>query len=217
MAATTSKSKSYYDIIGALSTFEVSQEVTLTNKELEQLTKEGGNDAEDNESEEEEEEEQESDDDVRAPVHSYLGGRVNVKEAALASYDLGHTLLGGYVPQHQLESLSSVDFAHYFKRTLESKEALQVFDTFLPATSRTYMLPSTQAERDAKLNGTEGAESNDTHSSNTAAAADDAASYERILPDGKIVRKVVICKRCNRKFRGIDRMKQLKKHQCSPK
>lgn len=225
VSMTVANARGYYDILGALSTFEVSQEVSLTHEELTQLAQEAQKESEggdvqgkktDGNSESgDADANDKDDDDERTPVHSYLGGRVKVKEAALASYDLGHTLLGGYVPQHQLESLSSIDFANYFRRTLENEDAVQIFDTFLPASSRTYMLPSTQAERDAQA-GVEG--STATNAATAAAqAAENAANYERVLPDGKIVRKVVVCKRCNRKFRGIDRMKQLRKHECAAK
>ncbi|CAB4255092.1 similar to Saccharomyces cerevisiae YBL006C LDB7 Component of the RSC chromatin remodeling complex [Maudiozyma barnettii] len=197
--------RDYYEVIGALSSFETSQEVVLSHEELKQLT----------EQKDSTEQKKTLGDKERIPVHTYLGSKVDMKEAAHASYDLSHTILGGYVPQRQLESLSSVDFAHYFNRTLDCDEALQIYDIFLPASARQCMLLSTQNEIDVRVKAK--AKAKLERKQKAAAAAADSANGtdERVLPDGKIVRKVIVCKRCNRKFRGEDRMKQLKKHECT--
>ncbi|SMN20968.1 similar to Saccharomyces cerevisiae YBL006C LDB7 Component of the RSC chromatin remodeling complex [Maudiozyma saulgeensis] len=199
----TATKRDYYEVIGALSSFETSQEVVLSNDELVELTK-PKIDTQQKEASEE-----------RIPVHAYLGGKVNMKEAAHASYDLGHTLLGGYVPQRQLESLSSIDFAHYFDKTLDCDDALQIFDTFLPASARQCMLLSTQNELDIRAKAKAKAKLERKQKAATAAADSANGTDERVLPDGKIVRKVIMCRRCNRKFRGEDRMKQLKRHECT--
>lgn len=198
----TDETTSYYDVIGTLSSFECSQEVTFNQEELTELTKESTEDKPQDKSNNE-----------RIKVHSYLGGKIDTKEASQANYDLGHTLLGGYVPQHQLECLSSIDFAHYFNRTLDCEDALKIYETFLPAGSRQCMLLSTQHDIEAKVKAKAQAK---LEKKQRASGADPNGNQdERVLPDGKIVRKVIVCRRCNRKFRGSDRMKQLKRHECT--
>lgn len=193
------KRRDYYTIIGALSAFETSQEVTFTPEELVELTAT----TTDGEQEKVEGKEEEHETDgKRVPVHAYLGGKVDLKEASNANYDLSHTLLGGYVPAKQLESLSSIDFAHYFHKLLECDDALQVFDMFLPANSRMNLLLSSQSKTTA---GPE---------KSMEKKRKELDNFERVLPDGKIVRKVIVCQRCKHKFRGPDRMKLLKKHAC---
>ena len=198
----TTETNNYYDVIDVLSSFECSQEVTFNAEELTELTKQPT-----------ENKEQDKTENERIKVHSYLGGKIDTKEASQAHYDLGHTLLGGYVPQHQLESLSSIDFAHYFNKTIDCDQALKIYETFLPASSRQCMLLSTQHDIEAKAKAKAQAKLEKKHkAAGTDATGDDD---ERVLPDGKIVRKVIMCRRCNRKFRGADRMKQLKRHECN--
>ena len=197
----TTETKNYYDVIGALSSFECSQEVTFNSEELTELTKQPKLDIQDDKA-----------DNERIKVHSYLGGKIDTKEASQAHYDLGHTLLGGYVPPHQLESLSSIDFAHYFNKTIDCEEALKIYETFLPASSRQCMLLSTQHDIEAKAKAK--AQAKLEKKQKTSGTDSNGNDDERVLPDGKIVRKVIICRRCNRKFRGADRMKQLKRHEC---
>ena len=117
--------KNYYDIIAGLSAFESSQEVTLSSNELEELVKNTESTPET--PKQVIQEDTEKIDKKRMTVHGYLGGKVDLTEATNASYDLSHTLLGGYVPKRQLESLSSIDFAHYFHKSLECENALQLY------------------------------------------------------------------------------------------
>ncbi|EDO17619.1 hypothetical protein Kpol_1061p44 [Vanderwaltozyma polyspora DSM 70294] len=125
----TVQKRNYYDVIAGLSAFEKSNDVTLSNEELRELTtindKDGDDELQSNENEENLKNDEEK---GKMVVHGYLGGKVDLSEASNATYDLSHTLLGGYVPKKQLESLSSIDFAHYFHKSLECENALEVYD-----------------------------------------------------------------------------------------
>lgn len=116
----------YYDLISGLSAFECSHEVLLSAGELEQLVE--SSDEECCKNGETTDDESSTIEKKRLTVHGYLGGKVDLTEASNASYDLSHTLLGGYVPRRQLESLSSIDFAHYFHKSLECENALRNYD-----------------------------------------------------------------------------------------
>lgn len=180
-----SKRKSYYDVIGGLAAFECSQEVSLNPQELTELIK-----AEDdkqaqmipNNANEETRRK-------KVTVHGYLGGKVDLDEASNASYDLSHTLLGGYVPKRQLESLSSIDFAHYFHKSLECESALQVYDSFMANNFRRATAVPMDPPQDNSHNGT----------------------------PSPAIRKSLLCKKCGSKFTGSHRMHRLRKHVCNNK
>ncbi|CDH09323.1 related to Chromatin structure-remodeling complex protein RSC14 [Zygosaccharomyces bailii ISA1307] len=185
MNSRLSKKKGYYDVIAGLAAFECSQDVSLTTQELDELVK-----AEDdkqtqvipNSANEETRKK-------KVTVHGYLGGKVDLDEASNASYDLSHTLLGGYVPKRQLESLSSIDFAHYFHKSLECESALQVYDSFMASNFRRAPALPTDPVQDNLHSGT----------------------------PSPAVRKSLVCKKCGARFSGSHRMHRLRKHTCNNK
>lgn len=179
------KKRSYYDVIAGLAAFECSQEVTFNPHDLQELVKQPD--------ESQKPFNDENSRKKRTIVHGYLGGKVDMNEASNASYDLSHTLLGGYVPKRQLESLSSIDFAHYFHKSLECENALQVYDLFVG---------TGYGRIPAHINGRE------------AAPVENATIAERTSTPAKSVRKVVVCKRCRSRFAGPRRMQELEKHAC---
>ncbi|CCF59884.1 hypothetical protein KAFR_0I01030 [Kazachstania africana CBS 2517] len=183
MAALVENGKDYYDILAGLSAFERSHEVSFTLEELKELVKPKKDD------EKKKLQEGSKKSSKRITVHGYLGGKVDLTEASNANYDLSHTLLGGYVPKKQLESLSSIDFAHYFHKSLDCEDALKIYDLFIS---------SYNGNRINKMGSTGLAN----------------GSLSRLSTDGKPLRKVLVCKKCHSKFYGINRMKQLKKHDC---
>lgn len=189
-----SKKRNYYDIIAGLAAFECSQEVTFNPLDLQELVKQP---------DEAKKPSSTIDDDPRKKrtiVHGYLGGKVDLNEASNASYDLSHTLLGGYVPKRQLESLSSIDFAHYFHKLLECENALQVYE----------LLVGTGYGRiPAHINGRVAAP---VEAAVTSAAG--AIDGEGAAAPPRSVRKVVVCKRCRTRFTGPRRMQELEKHAC---
>lgn len=182
------RKKGYYDVIAGLSAFESSQEVTFSREDLQELVKE---------EEELAKQTGKVEDDTRrkrTTVHGYLGGKVDINEASNASYDLSHTLLGGYVPKRQLESLSSIDFAHYFHKSLECEDALQVYDVYV---GNGYGRITPQLNRMA-----------------TPTSEAEANGRETITEPGKMVRKVIVCRRCKSRFVGPKRKHDLEKHEC---
>lgn len=202
----TGSKKTYYDIIAGLAAFEKSQAVSLTPEELLELTTISNNTKEEKKKEDHSETEIKPDNSIgekkvedteaeedkpKINIHGYLGGKVDLSEATNVNYDLGHTLLGGYVPKKQLESLSSLDFAHYFHKSLECEDALQIYDLFIPTSNKMHMLLNTNGNDTSKI------------------------TPDRITPEGKIIRKVIICKKCKSKFYGPTRLQQLKKHDCN--
>ncbi|EJT41661.1 LDB7-like protein [Saccharomyces kudriavzevii IFO 1802] len=119
----------YYAVLAGLSALEKSPQVVFTAAELQQLTQQCSSA---NESARDREiSEGKVSKPKRVAVHGYLGGKVSLADAAQVEYEVGHSLLGSYVPRQQLEALSSVDFAHHFHRTLECKAALETHDVFL--------------------------------------------------------------------------------------
>lgn len=216
--------KDYYDIIAGLSAFEKSQDVVLTREELVELTSvddtkrvdEEKTDGKEETSKEEEEkrEEVEEVEEKKAPVkrhrpslHNFLGGKVDIQEVQTAQHNLSHTLLGAYVPKKQLESLSSLDFAQYFHKALECEESLQIYDLFIQPTQNkiqnSILLNNAMNNSLANIHGM--SESDPEHNPRV---------YQWTKPDGKTVKKVVICNRCGNKFSGQNRMKQLAQHRC---
>lgn len=187
------RKKGYYDVIAGLSAFECSQEVVFSREDLVELVKAEEELAKQNGKPEE---------DVRrkrTTVHGYLGGKVDLNEASNASYDLSHTLLGGYVPKRQLESLSSIDFAHYFHKSLECEDALQIYEVFvgngynqIPAQLNSRMISNT--------------------SPGTPASGSDNNGKETV--PSKVVRRVIVCRRCKSRFVGPRRKQELEKHEC---
>ena len=176
--------KNYYDVIAGLSAFEKSNDVTLTIEELKELT-EVESDKEDKAKKlSKDEQHKEDENKVRMNVHGYLGGRVDLSEAPNTTYDLSHALLGGFVPRRQLESLSSIDFAQYFHKSLECENALEVYDLLVGNEYRHVQQQQHRNEIDNK---------------------------------DKVVRKVIVCKKCQARFMGPDRMKSLYKHNCNSK
>lgn len=195
------KKKNYYDIIAGLSAFEYSHEVTLSPQDLLELVTE---DAEPNEEPESMFDDKKK---KRTTVHGYLGGKVDINEASNASYDLSHTLLGGYVPKRQLESLSSIDFAHYFHKSLECEGALQVYDLLMGNDYRRLNL---------HINGNSSREGTTTTATPPSNSIESEAGATR-TNHHRVVRKAVICKKCGAKFVGSTRMKMLGKHICNVK
>lgn len=210
--------KNYYDIIAGLSAFDKSQDVVLSRTELEELTEEKeetqtdsmGNEFKDEIDDNKEKGEQKSNRQRRPILHDYLGGKVDTQELQTVQHDLSHTLLGGYVPKKQLESLSSLDFAQYFHKALECEESLQIYDLFIQPTQnkpiQSYFLGNTPdpGAIDAQVEET----------SAPLGPEKDPKVYQWTKPDGKIVKKVVICNRCHSRFSGQNRMKQLVQHHC---
>lgn len=195
------KKRSYYDIIAGLSAFECSQDVSLNPHDLQELVTEG------DESDEQPEKVEEDVKRKRNTVHGYLGGKVDLNEATNASYDLSHTLLGGYVPKRQLESLSSIDFAHYFHKSLECENALQVYDL---------LVGSGYGRIPVHINGKSGDSRESTTASTSNNPVDSNGSEARTESrDNKAVRKVVVCKKCKSRFSGPRRMQMFKNHVCN--
>lgn len=210
--------KDYYDIIAGLSAFEKSQDVVLTKEELVELTTvdsiEKDNDKETNSKDGNTKEEAEK----KAPVkrhrpnlHTFLGGKVDIQEVQTAQHDLSHTLLGAYVPKKQLESLSSLDFAQYFHKALECEESFQIYDLFIQPTQN-------KIQNSILLNNAMNNSLNNSMTNIPGMTSSDPEHnpkvYQWTKPDGKIVKKVVICNRCGNKFSGQNRMKQLAQHHC---
>ncbi|CCD22491.1 Ldb7p NDAI_0A03340 [Naumovozyma dairenensis CBS 421] len=123
---------------------------------------------------------------VRPTIHSYLGGTINVTDKT--NYDVSHTLLGNHVPKSQLETLSSIDFAQLFHKYLSCEDVLQIHDIFFSNS-----FPNTFSSPPV-----------DIHNEDTNKEGEKAK-----------VRKVIICKRCNSRFTGRNRMSLLKKHTCN--
>ncbi|AJP83146.1 BAH_G0001910.mRNA.1.CDS.1 [Saccharomyces cerevisiae] len=119
----------YYDVLAGLSALEKSSQVVFSATELQQLTQQSH--ATDKGIEGSENSKAKVSKPKRVAVHGYLGGKVSLADAAQVEYEVGHSLLGSYVPRQQLEALSSVDFSHHFHRTLECKAALETHDVFL--------------------------------------------------------------------------------------
>lgn len=140
------REKSYYDIIAGLSAFECSHKVTLSPEELKDLT----NKTRENENNDDEEKNksQKNASTKRPIVHSYLGNKINLKEA---NYDLSHCVMGGFLPKNQLESLSSKDFAYYFHKSLECEDALEVYDLLVGNEYRVLRTPEKKNVRKALL------------------------------------------------------------------
>ncbi|KOH00838.1 Ldb7p [Saccharomyces eubayanus] len=119
----------YYDVLAGLAALEKSPQVVFTAAELQQLTQRSS--ADDDSAKKRENTSGKVSKPKRVGMHGYLGGKVSLADAAQVEYEVGHSLLGSYVPKQQLEALSSVDFAHHFHRTLECKTALETHDVFL--------------------------------------------------------------------------------------
>ncbi|CCK69403.1 Ldb7p KNAG_0C02920 [Huiozyma naganishii CBS 8797] len=191
--------RSYYDIISALSAVEKSQDVVFTPEELVELTaplEQGrSNDPQSD---------TKKDGKPRINVHGYMGDvKVNPVEASKVEYDLSHTLLGGYVPRKQLESLSSVDFAHYFHKALECENTLQIYDMFVPQKSAMHQVLAGRLDHDTTQQNQQQQQQQQQRT-----------TYQRVDAAGRIVKKVLVCKRCSSKFQGPHRWKQLKQHVC---
>ncbi|CCE63554.1 hypothetical protein TPHA_0F00680 [Tetrapisispora phaffii CBS 4417] len=184
--------KNYYDVIAGLSAFEKSNEVTLSIQELEELTSTKKDDTEkDNvDSITKKKILQEDEKKSKMIVHGYLGGKVDLSHASNATYDLSHCLLGGFVPKPQLETLSSVDFANYFHRSLECENALEVYDFLVGNEYRHVQQQQLKQNQDS-----EGYKSKNENA----------------------VRKVIVCKKCNSKFKGQNRLRMLYNHICNSK
>lgn len=188
-------------MLAGLSAFESSQEVIFNQHDLQELVKED----EEQQSKEQNKSTDEESRRKRTTVHGYLGGKVDLNEASNASYDLSHTLLGGYVPKRQLESLSSVDFAHYFHKSLECEDALQVYDVFVASG---YGRVATQ------LNGRVALNTGENTSSGTPASGLDENDKNTVTGPVKMTRKVIVCRRCKSRFVGPKRKHDLEKHEC---
>ncbi|KAG0662451.1 hypothetical protein C6P44_002241 [Monosporozyma unispora] len=205
--------KDYYDIIAGLSAFEKSQDVVLTREELVELTT--VDTVEDNKKKEDKDEKKEEEgEEVKEPrkrhrqnLHSYLGGKVDMSEIQTAQHNLSHTLLGAYVPKKQLESLSSLDFAQYFHKALECEESLHIYDLFIQPTQN-------KIQNSILLNNAMNISMANTPEISESDPAHNPKVYQWTKPDGKIVRKVVICNHCHSRFFGQNRMKQLAQHHC---
>lgn len=174
---------SYYDVLSGLAALQRSQDVSFTAEELRQFTrgiyekKPDGREKHD-----------ESKVPLRPVLHDLLGGTPDLQEAARAGCSLNHTLLGGYVPQSQLEALSGADFARYFHRVLECNNALETYNLFLAGTQAKAQVAS-------------------------GAVVQPKAAY--VNAEGKLVKKAVVCRRCKSKFYGASRLHALEQHKCS--
>ncbi|KAK5782461.1 Ldb7p PWA37_000605 [Arxiozyma heterogenica] len=151
----------------------------------------------------------------RPNLHGYLGGKVDMEEIKVAQHDLSHTLLGSYIPKRQLESLTSLDFAQYFHKALECEESLQIYDLFIQPVEN---IKSSSVAPKKIENGNSNNSNNITKDSLKEIDPSDLEHNQRVYqwtkPDGKVVRKVVLCNRCNGRFFGPNRMKQLLQHNC---
>ncbi|GCE99855.1 hypothetical protein ZYGM_003041 [Zygosaccharomyces mellis] len=185
------KRRTYYEVIAGLASFERSQDVSLSYPELQELV---NAESYNKQAEKLPNTANEGTKRKKVTVHGYLGGKVDLDEASNASYDLSHTLLGGYVPKRQLESLSSIDFAHYFHKSLECEDALQIYDLFVANNFRraTALPPAV------------------THINNN-------SDNEPHSSPGSTIKKSLICKKCGTKFSGSHRMHRLRKHSCNSK
>lgn len=189
----------YYSVLAGLSAFEASQNVSFTEQELEEFSHQQKQVPSGEELGEDGNETKSNTNNFTSakrmpPVHGYLGGRVDIKEAARANYDLSHTLLGGYVPKRQLEQLVSLDFAHFFNKNLECKSAIQVCSTFAgPANSPVNANTNTGSPEELRIQ---------------------QEAPEVTLPDGRIKHRVLECVKCHQRFRGPDRLRLLKQHSC---
>ncbi|GAV55794.1 hypothetical protein ZYGR_0AY01870 [Zygosaccharomyces rouxii] len=197
MSSQLPKRRTYYEVIAGLASFERSQDVSLSHPELQELVKAEIHNKQTEKLPNTANEEAKR---KKVTVHGYLGGKVDLDEASNASYDLSHTLLGGYVPRRQLESLSSIDFAHYFHKSLECEDALQIYDLFVANNfRRATALPSTVTHINNNNN-------------NNSSTHDEAHS-----PPGSNIKKSLVCKKCGTKFSGSHRMHRLRKHTCNSK
>ena len=223
--------KDYYDIIAGLSAFEKSQDVVLTKQELIELTKgqneeiDGGKNIEINNKDEIKDSNDSSNSNQeivtkqsmkrrqRPNLHGYLGGKVDMEKIKTAQHDLSHTLLGSYIPKRQLESLTSLDFAQYFHKALECEESLQIYDLFIQPTQviKGRSMISKNSSSTSSSNTPPGSSS---ENSDPMDPEHNPRVYQWTKPDGKVIRKVVICNRCNSRFFGPNRMKQLAQHSC---
>lgn len=196
--------KDYYDIIAGLSAFEKSQDVILTKEELLELTTVNNDEG----VKSKESGEKDTSKKTRPILHAYLGGKVDMNEVNSAKQDLSHTLLGGFVPQKQLESLSSIDFAEYFHKVLECEESLQIYDLFIqPSQNKTLPTVMMQQPNVTVQENTQDITKSTNPSMNPRV-------YQWTNPEGKTIKKIVICKRCGSRFSGQNRMKQLSQHNC---
>lgn len=200
---TAAEGLSYYDVIGALSTLECSQDVIFTPDELEQLTAHTKTGSQPQPTGFKR---------SKHNIHGYLGAKLNSSDVShVADCDLSHTLMGGYVPPTQLETLCGTNFADLFHRQLDCSELLQVYDIF----SKDILSPNMRQGTDAAAAAEDTRqEDKSTTSGGVRDPATDPKVYQWTTAEGKIIRKVVICRRCNSKFYGTQRLKQLQQHHC---
>lgn len=211
------KKLSYYDVIAALSTLECSQDVIFTPDELKQLTKQTKTQSLGQRT---------SFKRSKSNIHGYLGGKLNVNEVSIMDCDLSHTLMGGYVPQTQLETLCSTNFADLFHKQLNCSDLLQVHDIFnkdilSPSMRSSGASGSTNIDNIGGNNTSTELNIKNTNSStqlNVLADGRDPVTdpkvYQWTNTEGKTIRKIVVCRRCNAKFYGAQRLKQLQQHNC---
>lgn len=184
--------RSYYEVIGDLAAFELSQSVSFTKEQLIELIQQ-------------EQAFRLDRDDLnqcdfsnkkKIPIHSYLG-TLSSKDAEEASkhldaYNLKHTLLGGYVPREQLESLSGSDFAYYLHKVLECSGSIDTYGKYV---------------NPGKI-----------HISNDSSASSPVDQISRLNMTGSFrephTKKVVLCKLCKARFSGPRRFTELSHHRC---
>ncbi|AAS54402.1 AGL088Cp [Eremothecium gossypii ATCC 10895] len=225
-----SETRSYYSVISDLSCFEASDKVSFTREQLMELTQQEVDAREMRDNLERSEWETRK----RLPMHSYLG-QLAARDAEEAAkhpgyYTLQHTLLGGYVPRHQLESLSSTDFAHYLHKVLECEGPLDSYGKYV----NVGRIPIGSAEVAAEspmplavkapvpmpgLLGTPGSSSSTKvqtpSSSATPSAGTPPIVNTTIKKAGEShIKKVVLCKLCKKRFSGPRRFTEFSNHMC---
>ncbi|AET41080.1 Ldb7p Ecym_7234 [Eremothecium cymbalariae DBVPG len=225
-----SEIRSYYNVISDLSCFESSDKVSFTEEQLLELTQQ-------------EYDNRETRDDLsksglhfdpikRIPMHSYLGPLTarDAEEAAkhLGFYNLKHTLLGGYVPRNQLESLSSTDFAHYLHKILECEGPLDSYSKYVnvgripigsidPVNELPVPLSAkTPVQVQAGTPGSSSSTKVQTPSSSaTPSAGTPPIVNTTIKKAGEShIKKVVLCKLCKKRFSGPRRFTEFSNHMC---
>ncbi|AMD22258.1 HGL082Cp [Eremothecium sinecaudum] len=227
-----SEIRSYYDVISDLSCFESSDKVSFTREQLSELVQQEV----DNRAARDDLSKSSIDFDAskRIPMHSYLGplSAQDAEEASkhLGVYNLNHTLLGGYVPRNQLESLSSTDFAHYLHKVLECEGPLESYAKYVnvgripigsvdPANESPVPLTArapTQVQLPGSLGSAQGIGKTQTPSNSaTPSIGTPPVVNTTIKKAGEShVKKVVLCKLCKKRFSGPRRFTEFSNHMC---
>lgn len=176
----------YYDAIGALATFDASNQVSFSQAQLKHLVNEENLQRK----ERDELKNIEANTPLRVPLHEYLGqlSKTQLETASKnAGIILGHNLLGPYVPRHELEVLSANDFAAFFEK--------QQFGQGKSALDRVSMISSID----------------DSPSSATSQSTEDNQSH---LLDEPSFKKALVCSTCKSRFSGPRKSSEYDNHRC---